>query len=38
MSVPVAGRVVPNVFERVDDPLYPPVALREAIANAVWSP
>lgn len=35
MNVPVAGRVVPNLFERVDDPLYPPVALREAIANAV---
>lgn len=35
MSVPVAGRVVPNVFERIDDPLYPPVALREALANAV---
>lgn len=35
MNVPVAGRVVPNLFERVDDPLYPPVALREALANAV---
>jgi len=35
MHLPVAGRVVPNVFERVDDPLYPPVALREALANAV---
>jgi len=33
--VPVAGRVVPNLFERLDDPLYPPVALREALANAV---
>jgi ATP-dependent DNA helicase RecG len=33
--LPVAGRVVPNVYERVDDPLYPPVALREAIANAL---
>jgi ATP-dependent DNA helicase RecG len=33
--VPVAGRVVPGLFERVDDPMYPPVALREAIANAV---
>jgi ATP-dependent DNA helicase RecG len=32
--LPVAGRVVPNLFERVDDPLYPPVALREALANA----
>lgn len=33
-NLPVAGRVVPNLFERVDDPLYPPVALREALANA----
>ena len=33
-SLPVAGRVVPGLFERVDDPLYPPVALREALANA----
>jgi len=32
--LPVAGRVVPNLFERVDEPLYPPVALREALANA----
>ena len=23
------------MFERVDDPLYPPVALREALANAI---
>lgn len=34
-SLPVAGRIMPNVFERVDDPLYPPVALREALANAL---
>lgn len=33
-NLPVAGRVAPNLFERVDDPLYPPVALREALANA----
>ena len=33
-SLPVAGRIQPNVFERIDDPLYPPVALREALANA----
>lgn len=32
--LPVAGRVVPNLFEREDDPLYPPLALREALANA----
>jgi ATP-dependent DNA helicase RecG len=33
-SLPVAGRILPGLFERVDDPLYPPVALREALANA----
>jgi ATP-dependent DNA helicase RecG len=32
--LPVAGRIVPGLFDRVDDPLYPPVALREALANA----
>jgi ATP-dependent DNA helicase RecG len=33
-NLPIAGRVVPGLFERVDEPLYPPVALREALANA----
>lgn len=33
-NLPVAGRIQPNLFERVDDPLYPPEALREALANA----
>lgn len=33
--LPVAGRIVPNLFERIDDPLYPPAALREALANAI---
>jgi ATP-dependent DNA helicase RecG len=33
--LPVAGRVIPGLFERVDDPLYPPEALREALANAL---
>jgi len=33
-NLPVAGRIQPNLFERVDDPLYPPAALREALANA----
>ena len=33
--LPVAGRIMPNLFERVDDPLYPLEALREALANAV---
>jgi len=32
--LPVAGRIAPGLFERVDDPLYPPEALREALANA----
>ena len=30
----MGGRVVPGLFQRVDDPLYPPPALREALANA----
>jgi ATP-dependent DNA helicase RecG len=33
--LPVAGRIVPNLFEREDDPVYPPAALREALANAL---
>lgn len=33
--LPVAGRVVPDLFERIDDPIYPPEALREALANAI---
>ena len=33
--LPVAGRIVPSLFERIDDPLYPPAALREALANAL---
>ena len=33
-NLPVAGRITPGLFERVDDPLYPPIALREALANA----
>lgn len=32
--LPIAGRIVPNLFERIDDPLYPPEALREALINA----
>lgn len=33
--LPIAGRILPGLFEREDDPLYPPVALREALANAL---
>lgn len=33
--LPIAGRIVPTLFERIDDPLYPPAALREALANAL---
>jgi ATP-dependent DNA helicase RecG len=33
--LPIAGRIIPTLFERVDDPLYPPAALREALANAL---
>ena len=32
--LPVAGRVIPGLFEREDDPMYPVEALREALANA----
>jgi ATP-dependent DNA helicase RecG len=34
-NLPVAGRIQPGLFARLDDPLYPPIALREALANAV---
>lgn len=32
---PIAGRVVATRIERVDEPLYPPLAVREALANAL---
>ena len=32
---PVAGRVVADAMERIDTPLYPPLAVREALANAL---
>ncbi|MDE2763473.1 MAG: putative DNA binding domain-containing protein [Gemmatimonadota bacterium] len=34
-SLPVAGRVLPGVFARVDEPMYPVESLREALANAI---
>lgn len=33
--LPIAGRVVPDQIARIDEPLYPTAALREAIANAI---
>lgn len=33
-NLPIAGRIVPGLFERIDEPIYPPVALREALVNA----
>ncbi len=33
-NLPVAGRILPDRIERVDEPLYPTLALREALANA----
>ena len=32
---PIAGRMVPDRMERVDEPLYPPLAVREALVNAL---
>lgn len=32
--LPVAGRVEAGLFERVDEPQFPPIALREALVNA----
>ena len=34
-SIPIAGRFEPDRFERIDEPLYPPLATREAMANAL---
>lgn len=34
-NTPKPGRLIPGVFERADDPFYPPLALREALANAL---
>ena len=33
-TLPIAGRVEASRFERIDEPLYPPLATREALANA----
>ena len=34
-TLPIAGRFEQDRFERVDEPLYPPLATREALANAL---
>ena len=34
-TLPIAGRIEPDKFERVDEPLYPTLAMREALANAL---
>ena len=34
-NLPIAGRFTPESFVRVDEPLYPREALREALANAL---
>ena len=34
-SLPIAGRFEPDRLERIDEPLYPPLATREALANAL---
>lgn len=33
-NLPVASHIIPDSIQRVDNPLYPPLALREALANA----
>jgi ATP-dependent DNA helicase RecG len=33
--LPVAGRFEPGVMGRIDEPLFPPLALREALVNAL---
>ena len=34
-TLPIAGRVEAHRIERVDEPLYPPLAIRESLANAL---
>ena len=34
-TLPIAGRFTQHRFERIDEPLYPPLATREALANAL---
>ena len=34
-TLPIAGRIEEDRFERIDEPLFPPLATREALANAL---
>ena len=34
-TLPIAGRFEPDRLQRIDEPLYPPLASREALANAL---
>jgi len=34
-TVPIASRFEPDQMTRIDEPLYPPLAIREALANAL---
>ena len=34
-TLPIAGRVEAGHFDRIDEPLYPPLAIRESLANAL---
>ena len=34
-TLPIAGRFEPDRLDRIDEPLYPPLATREALANAL---
>ena len=34
-TIPIAGRFEPGRVQRIDEPLYPPLAVREAVANAL---
>lgn len=34
-TLPIASRFEPGRMERIDEPLYPPLAVREALANAL---
>ena len=34
-TLPIAGRFEPGRLQRIDEPLYPPLATREALANAL---